>query len=110
MFKGAVPVVNQMTAPCAILLQLFAQYRELRAQRGVPGALSLRTLGLQVILFSLLGIRWALRLGKPMEFDYRYPIDYPSDFARRQYEWAFPAANYFMQALAFAFLWMCYRS
>jgi hypothetical protein len=108
-WAGLVPILNQITAPCIILLQLFAQYVEFKIQRGVPGALSLRTLGLQVILFGLLGIRWQLRVGKPWEFDIGYPKYYPFDFVRRLYKWAFPAANYFTQALVCAFLWMCYR-
>lgn len=109
-FTGLVPIVNQLTAPFAIFLQLLTQYHELRAQHGVPGALSLETLGLQIIFFTLLAFRWILRLERPMEIDPRYPVHAPFDFARRQYEWAFPAANYIIQALVCAFLFFCYRS
>jgi hypothetical protein len=38
---------NLVVAPCFVILQFYAQYREMRTQNGNPGALSLVSLGLQ---------------------------------------------------------------
>jgi hypothetical protein len=92
---------NLAVAPCFVMLQFYAQYQEMRAQHGNPGALSLLSFGLQVPTMAALGFRWLLRLGDPTWGNMPAPI-------RLWYQWGFPAINYAIHALGCAFLLACY--
>ena len=93
---------NLVVAPCFVALQFYAQYREMRSQHGRPGALSLLSLGLQVLMTVALAIRWLLRLGDPT-WTRNVPVP-----IWLWYQWGFPAINYALHALGCAFLLVCY--
>jgi hypothetical protein len=92
---------NLMVAPCFVVLQFVAQFWEMRAQNGNPGALSLLSIGLQVLTSAALGYRWFLRIGNPTWGNL------PAS-AWLWYQWSFPAINYVAHAVGCAFLLACY--
>lgn len=98
-FMALVGMSNLVVAPCFGILQFWAQYREAKNQHGNPGALSLLSIGLQLLAMLILSVRWLLRLGSPpWGWDF-----FPTDI-RIWYEWSFPAINYFLYALGCALL------
>ncbi|KAK3053987.1 hypothetical protein LTR09_004763 [Extremus antarcticus] len=88
---------NRIVAPCFIVLQFFAQLREMVNQNGNPGALSLLSIGLQMPTATVLGYRWLLRLGHPTWPPLPAPVSL-------WYEWGFPAINYVAHAVGCALL------
>lgn len=92
---------NQVVAPLSIVLHFIAQLRESKSQHGESGALSLIALGIQVVVIAVLGVRWFLRLGRPVWGDGPVAM-------RSWYEWGFLAINYVLHAILCAFLLACY--
>jgi nitrate reductase NapE component len=101
-WTSLISMSNLVVAPCFVTLQFYAQYQEMRSQHGRPGALSLPSLGLQVLIAVALAIRWLLRLGDPT-WDRNLPVP-----IWLWYQWGFPAINYALHALGCAFLLVCY--
>lgn len=102
--RGAFIIMsNIVVAPVSIILQFYAQIRESKAQYGIPGALSLLSLRLQVLAFATLAVRWLLRVGR-----FGYDL-LPFSTAWYVYQWAFPAVNCAMLAVGYAILLACYR-
>lgn len=101
---------TNITAPFALSIELVAQYWEMGAQLGNPGALSLSSLGLQTVAFAMLSCRWFQRIGRPIDCDPRLKFYSPGFYLQYQYEWSFCAANYAMQAFVCTLLWNGYRA
>ena len=93
---------NIVVAPCFVVLEFYAQFRELKAQGGNPGALSLVSVALQMVTMAALGFRWFLRLGHPTWDNGPAPV-------WLWYQWGFSAINYLLYAVGCAFLLACYR-
>lgn len=100
-------MADLVVAPCCAYLQFFAQWWEMNAQNGAPGALSLLSIALQVLTMVALGIRWFLRLGHP-PWGYRPLWGYRSAPLYIWYQWGFTAINYLLHAVGCAFLLACY--
>src|SRR5437016_3615843 len=64
-FTGFSAIVNTWVSLIFVAIQFYPQYLELRRQAGDPGALSLLTLGMQVVVLILVAVRWLQRLGGP---------------------------------------------
>lgn len=62
---GLFNMINTVVAPFLAVLQFYPQFLEMRRSDYDPGSLSLRSLGLQVLIFTAVAVRWFLRLGAP---------------------------------------------
>lgn len=92
-FLGILQMSNFAITPCLIILQFLMQLCQNKLNNGNPGALSLLSIGLKMLAFAALSIRWLLRTGSPTWGRLPAPI-------WLWYSWAFPAANYALQAVS----------
>ena len=64
-FTGFSVVFNTWIALGLVVLQFYPQYLEFKRMSGLPGSLSLLSLGLRAIVMLAVAVRWFLRLGAP---------------------------------------------
>jgi hypothetical protein len=109
-----ITMTNMIMAPLFLLLQFSAQFREYRRQSGNPGALSLLSLSIQVLVMSVLAIRLFIRLGTPPwvpRHNYGpYFALWVWDSLQALYSWGMLAINYTVCVMGYFFLLSLYWS
>lgn len=107
-------MTNLVVAPLFAILQFYAQYRELRRQDGNPGALSLLSVFIQLLVTALVAYRWLLRLGTPNwprgDEDLMPFAMWVWDEFKLYYMWGMIVWSYAIHAMGCLFLLVCYNS
>ena len=97
-------MTNMVVAIVFVILQFYAQFKEMRSQDGDPGALSVLSLSLQALVVGAVSVRWLMRMGWPT-----LNPNYAPPSLWWWYTWSMPALNYGLHAFGCAILVLCYR-